>query len=355
MTPSKPSIERYPEAFELSQCFLNWYEIDSFPVNINDFISKIQAVYQENILVFSSTDFEKFHKQYKFSKSKKSFMKPKEGKIFYEPRVDSYCIVYNPYKLANRIRFTIIHELAHLLLGHLDEEVTELNRDEIPDKLYFQMEGEANTFAGNFLAPPILIDENCRDVKYPVEKIMKLFKLSKRAVKEYRYPDYLYWKTLVHSQDELDILERYICKKSQKYCIQCGTAILQNGVDYCYICGNNKFAPRGVLSKIMIYPKMEVNEFGKVKICPICENEEIFDGDYCQICGTELINRCSCFVYGEDDKYTSNCCKELPLNARYCPYCGGKSTFFINEILKPWKEKQQNQFLNEDDDYDLPW
>lgn len=88
----------------------------------------------------------------------------------------------------------------------------------------------------------------------------------------------------------------------------------------------------------MKYPKLEVYETGKLKQCPNCDNEETdIEGDYCQICGNSLVNRCindNCPSCQHDDI--------LPSNARYCPICGNRSTFYNNNMLSDWR-----QFLEE--------
>lgn len=84
----------------------------------------------------------------------------------------------------------------------------------------------------------------------------------------------------------------------------------------------------------MIYPKLETYEDGKLKDCPICENEEThIEGEYCIICGNPLVNTCS----------NEECSHQiLPSNARYCPVCGSETTFYRRGILKAWD-------YNEDD------
>ena len=54
----------------------------------------------------------------------------------------------------------------------------------------------------------------------------------------------------------------------------------------------------------MKYPtRIKVNENSKALRCPICDNEEVpLDGDYCPICGADLINRCS-----NIDSYGNGC------------------------------------------------
>ena len=86
----------------------------------------------------------------------------------------------------------------------------------------------------------------------------------------------------------------------------------------------------------MIYPKLETYDDGKLKECPICQNEETdIDGEHCIICGIPLVNICS----NEDCAY-----QHLPSNARYCPICGSKTTFYQNGILKAWNYNE-NGFM----------
>jgi len=57
-------------------------------------------------------------------------------------------IAYNEKRPTTRSHFTIVHELGHHLLGHVDDRT----------KTYAQKENEANDFARNFLAPPVAFE-----------------------------------------------------------------------------------------------------------------------------------------------------------------------------------------------------
>lgn len=351
-----PSIKLYTDAFEISQIILNMYQLNVFPININNFIKKLQSKYR--IIAISSREYENYCKINPSIKSN-NFFKIKDGRTIYYPKEDIYVIIYNPYKSRYRIRFTLMHELAHILLEHLEDTCTEIGRGGIADSSYYKMEGEANTFAGNFLAPPILINDAYPAGDPDTYDICRMFGISKQAVNEYRYRDYLYWKTIPHHQDELDILARYHDTINNKYCSQCNTRLPLN-INYCYICGNNEFQAYEEGYKEMIYSGIELGKDGKIKECPICKNEEILDGDFCHICGTNIKNRCNNYLvdilnnYDHID-YDEHCKGELPLNARHCPYCGGETTFLLNKLLEPWnKDSEGAKLLDEDFEQEKP-
>lgn len=88
----------------------------------------------------------------------------------------------------------------------------------------------------------------------------------------------------------------------------------------------------------MIYDDgYELDEKGRALICPRCGNEQMAgNGRYCRICSSNLVNRC----INDGDSYDS-CGKIAPGNARYCEYCGCETTFFKDELLKPWKEAKE--------------
>lgn len=61
--------------------------------------------------------------------------------------------------------------------------------------------------------------------------------------------------------------------------------------------------------------------------CPVCHSTEHYeDASFCQACGTELNNYCKnpqCFANREEEKVLN----ALSSSAKYCPYCGGETTF----------------------------
>ena len=87
-------------------------------------------------------------------------------------------IYYNDFQLDTRIRFTIMHELGHIMLDHAeDDEIAEI---------------EANFFAGYILVPPILVYAHDKTGEMDQETIKRLFYVS-APVAEYGFSSYCGW------------------------------------------------------------------------------------------------------------------------------------------------------------------
>lgn len=53
--------------------------------------------------------------------SKQFINKNSDAFSFYSPQLDTYVIVYNDNRLLRRIRFTLMHEIGHIKMGHKGE------------------------------------------------------------------------------------------------------------------------------------------------------------------------------------------------------------------------------------------
>ena len=246
-------------------------------------------------------------------------------------------IIYNESRSETRTRFSLAHELGHIVLGHLNDERTEISRGGVDDPTYYAMEGAANTFAGNLLAPPILIDDFLSGSRFDVERISMRFNISPTAAKDYRAEDYKHWKKLVPSVHEKAILKRCHSGIHRQVCIECGATFEIEGALFCPICGANSLSlyywrKDGAE---MIYPGAKQNEAGQLKECLKCKNEEHLESaEFCMICGDPIVNRCT-YAIGKNISEHWQCSHEepLPSNARYCPYCGSKTTFYNARVL----------------------
>lgn len=266
----------------------------------------------------------------------------------YEKNSNMYVIYFNDIdksKLENhRVRWNIAHELGHIALEHHKNQKSRLFRNLLNVNEYNLLEEEADAFASYILVPYIIL--NFQNIKSFYD-IARICKISKTAAK-YRFTDFNLWESRVKYRNsgytlevyDKKIFELYNASKSNKekiFCLKCGTLTRNN--NYCHICGNKTkvYRKEGVT---MIYDGVELDENKRAKICPVCNNQQIGSEDtFCKICGFKLYNECS-NIYEESGFKESICSRgsKLDGNARYCPYCGGKTSFFINRLLSKWKD-----------------
>ncbi|NLC93893.1 MAG: ImmA/IrrE family metallo-endopeptidase [Treponema sp.] len=117
-------------------------------------------------------------------------------------------IYYNDAQDSRRIRFTILHEIGHFILGHLEQSDL--------------AEAEANFFAKYFIAPPVLIDRiNPSDYM----QIACVFNLSNQcAWNSFDY--YTKWKKHHYKNNEL--YESYEEKIINLCCVKEGILDFRN-------------------------------------------------------------------------------------------------------------------------------
>ncbi len=268
-----------------------------------------------------------------------------------------YIIYYNDIdKIAfinsNRYRWSIAHELGHILLKHhIISDKTKIFRFNLSDEEYDQFEAEADYFAQMLLVPHAAL------LGFKINTLNQLrimCKISNPASKR-RYYEFVEWKSHVSAEDQYDkrIFAYYFNYIFKRKCKHCNVGIVQRYGKYCPICGSKNTLEWGDGNK-MIYPLLETHENGKLKECPNCNNEDTnIEGDYCQICGKNLVNKCI-------NKDCKNVNKVLPSNARYCSICGEHSSFYHDNLLKIWNYNRSNSsdgFMNIPDgiDEELPF
>lgn len=260
--------------------------------------------------------------------------------------------------------WTIMHEIGHIILGHLTEFNTgDLSRTGLSDKEYEVLEKEAHYFAAEFLMPTAIL----RYFSITVEEIALLFDVSEDAAgrkhkrvfeasympKRYtRYEDQLirnFSKFFVVGIDEAIYRGIYknnrvsktrhikfsdVCRK----CFYCHSYIGDGSADYCPYCGKKIefiYKSQGLFAKLrekedfIQIPGIEHIKFRytggialddnkrvqKPRICPVCLNHQIGrNSDFCHICGTSLYNKCQ--KDGVLESFTGS----------YCPSCGRKTS-----------------------------
>ncbi|MEI3187970.1 MAG: ImmA/IrrE family metallo-endopeptidase [Lachnospiraceae bacterium] len=265
-----------------------------------------------------------------------------------------YIIYYNDIEnsitLSNRYRWNIAHELGHIMLEHQKtHQKTRIFRSELSTPEYNELEAEADYFAQLILVPHVVLYA----LKISTERQLREFCQISGPAALRRFRDYKQWITQMNKDDPYDkpIFYYYYNFIYKKYCCTCYACVIQSTGKYCPICGN-KTLLRGD-GKMKYTAKISLDKNSKAIRCPICDNEEISpDGDFCHICGTYLVNRCT----NISDDYDS-CGHLATANARYCIYCGAPTTFLKNNILQAWDQAFSspfntlpNNFMNTFDD-----
>lgn len=241
-----------------------------------------------------------------------------------------YRIVYNDrIRSLHRIRWTIAHEIGHIVLGHLaDFDQTMVSRGGLTTPEYGALEREADIFATELLAPMAVLKEvGARE--WP--DIAEVCLLSRKAA-ENRQKDL-----------ERRASDRLYCEADTALCGQ-----FRRFLTPVTVCCGSSNPPRlsipwreGMqVGRFNVGAKsVEAGEDGRVTECPVCGNV-IFSphASFCKMCGTPLYNSCREAREAEEG-YDDQPCQELnPADARYCEYCGRKTVFARLGILMSWEE-----------------
>ncbi|WP_217596315.1 ImmA/IrrE family metallo-endopeptidase [Cohnella sp. GbtcB17] len=261
---------------------------------------------------------------------------------------DTFIIMYNDtIENPNRIRFTLMHEIGHILLGHLsDFGETQFNRGGLSKSEYETLEREAHGFARNALAPPFIISQlTGKFNRYVIDDISLCFMISPSASKT-RIKT-LSWDSGHFSKYLSELLVRFQRFTSvilhSKQCKNCKTHFINHFSRHCPVCGYTKFTKQREVND-MIYSGVELNSFGRPRICPRCQNEEISENHiYCGVCATYLANRCTHIEYGWNNSIEYACEEPAAGNARFCTKCGAPTTYFQAGLLKPWEQEMKEK------------
>lgn len=255
-----------------------------------------------------------------------------DGYSIYNGR--NYTIAYNNTHIPKRIYFTKLHEIGHIYLNHfIYFEETILNRSNMTKSKYKVLENEANCFARNVIAPAVIVKHLKLDTPIKISKYFGITKQCAETRLDLLQYDLKHISKEIESQ-QLAFFKKYLYKKQ---CLNCKNGTTDENIFYCPICGHNRLIwGDGEVN----YDYILLNDRSKAKICPTCENENTnIDGNFCQICGTQILNECTSY----------KCKSTLSGDARYCSFCGCESTFSRDGLLKDWQIiKSEQEFLDLD-------
>lgn len=230
-----PDIKNYYNVFCKSQEALVLLNSVCFPLDLSAICDEL------GIILVTKQDYINY-RQVTNSLNQEICIKDGRSYLTYKNGKKIYTIIYDE-KPHWRWRFTIAHELGHILLGHLNDKRLQIERGGIDAQLYQDLENEADVFAGNFLAPPILIYEKLHQYNFPYtySTISNTFQISIASVQYYRYKDYQEWlsiRTLTNA--EIALLKKY--KRDMYYtrCLECNAEMYYSKSKFCVVCGSKK-------------------------------------------------------------------------------------------------------------------
>lgn len=191
-----------------------------------------------------------------------------------------YVTVYDESQIPDRTRWTLAHEIGHILLGHLtDFEATCLARGGLTSQQYAVLEREANVFAAELLMPMMIIKALGVTTAPAIARICLVSgEAARNRVSElglWRYkPGAL--STALRNQ-----FRQFLAGEQERERRPSAMATDGNGR---YIC------------------------------CPRCRNTAFSPyARHCRVCGLYLYNDCD------------RCGKRNLGDVRYCEYCGAKT------------------------------
>lgn len=270
------------------------------------------------------------------------------GCCWYLVNQDRYLILYNDL-IENPChnRWTLAHEFGHYLLKHNEIcDTAVLGRNSINLDEYKIYEKEANAFARELLAP---LNVLCCivDNSVTLTQIMEMCDLSYEASKNiinFANNGQLMGVSYFHESETTKLFEKFIKNcKCLNSCMRCKYTFTSLDAKFCPICGSNEIIKGDTKNKMNYISNFRIDTNSRLLECPICHNEEIVDGEFCKICGSYLINKCTNTVEDEWGNQLSGCGKLADANARFCIYCGAKTTFFNNGLLCDYKDYNQTQ------------
>ena len=287
-----PRRARFHRSEDIADAFLIKMNVTKLP------FSPLDALHQIGVKI--STYGKIANKlKYSYDEIAKTF-ESADGYSAYDANANKYVVIYNETRLPpERQRWTLAHELGHIVLEHFTEFTeTRLARGGLTDNESRVLEQEADAFASEVLAPGLVLFES--GAYRNRDTIQDVCGISYTAAK--------YKAQYLSSSAAYANIPKYMLLRKQffefmhiQYCPVCHALFVIKDADYCPICGgihHTWYNPnltifeflkdeRGDIHQ-MIYPVPDFHN------CPKCDNEEISADDaYCKICGTTLVNVCN--------------------------------------------------------------
>ena len=289
----------YGFATQKAREFMIQYEIDWLPINPFELMDKLNIQYKSIGDLVLETGLDR-----KFLIDEVIF--GEDGLIFYEPDTNSNMIILNEeIEPFERIRWTIMHEIGHAYLGHLNSKKTSILKWKLSKDEYNNHEQEAHIFAAEVLAPKFIL---YRIGAHSISEIVEICEISKAAAESRAKAIRVLIndKTKMHNS-MLSIIPTFAqFLEFKTICCDYKDMRIQSRIQQ-----NPRAKMQAATRSVATLPS------GKYEQCPFCgnvHNSQI--SIYCKLCGTLL--------YGTPPAFLPDSpCKALgDKDASFCEYCG---------------------------------
>ena len=195
-------------------------------------------------------------------------------------------------------------------------------------------EKEANCFARNLLAPILLLENLIPDKKTSksnIETVSCYFAISKQAAKAHLdFYDFDKMRLKEYHGEDWDSFTY----TNWKVCRKCSHISVAG--DFCEICGQNLSKSTGSIHpNALIKTPIHIYNALSEASCDNCGAKlNLSHERVCTECGHDMSNHCINALRTHDSPvYIES------LSARFCPHCGGESSYKANGFLQPYNKE----------------
>lgn len=278
----------YPKAKNKAREVMEIFNINKLPVDMHKIIKTLDIIVR-SFSELSEAQVRDFREE--SCDAAVSWVAPKK----------QFLIIYDDEKMRERIRFTLAHELGHIVLGHVPKSGI-LKRSH---KQNDPIEVEANTFAAELLRSEFLLKILGISDRTSIEKICDISPTAALIAEEKvqtLQPVIPYVPGSPFDFYANQFSEYVYMTKNRHECNNCKADFSIQDANYCPICGSKDFSRYHYDSKL---------------------NETIFNEN--------TSNRCSNYHCYHQITFSSN--------IRFCPKCGSETDYYIRGLLLPWGYK----------------
>ncbi|MEG0835682.1 MAG: ImmA/IrrE family metallo-endopeptidase [Christensenellaceae bacterium] len=284
--------------FHMAHNFLNEFGIHWLPVDPYEIINTQKNWY----LKYADTLAYEIGKDNKFVLE--HVMRSKDGVAMYDVKLNQYDIILNGANSISQARrlWTVVHEIGHIYLGHLDNKRTKITSDLLDRTEYDQLEFEADIFAGEVLASKWImrtldiVDENDIALICGISDDAALSRY-KKATEEYNFipanvvltlhnfEAYLKNITICRSLEDLDSFARFAYQNPEQNKLSKPKPKFLRNENSCPYCGNEIGVTKESCFCIACGSKLKSSAIKGIENCSHVNHQR---AAFCESCGNPV-------------------------------------------------------------------